>query len=215
MQSLISRLSKPEQQKLLEDLNYLNLGEIKAFSNKHSISYSIWIETRDGRRRITQDNDRKGVILNRIRHYLRTGQILDATCFPVTVVCFDDLPKDLKPTDKLFYGQYDKKNSALVGLLEELTDGQFKNGAVARILAREFWSKGIAPTFQEFARAWLTAKENHKRPNPEWAFLSDRTERKHMSNWKQIRKNKAKHVLSLLNEIGKRGSDERSTQGPD
>jgi hypothetical protein len=202
MPSLTPHLSHPDQLQLLEDLNYLNMGEIKAFCCKHSIPNSIWIETADGGRRKTKEDDRKGVILSRIRHYLRTGEILEATCFPVSVVCFEDLPKTIKPTDRLFYGQYDKKSSAMVALLEKLTDGQFKNGAVARILAREFWSKGIAPTFQDFALAWLKAKEDHKRPNPEWAFLSDRTDRKDTSNWKRIRTMKAKSVLKVLNEVG-------------
>jgi hypothetical protein len=201
MPSLISDLSKPEQQRLLEDLNYLNMDEIKVFSKKHSIPYSIWIESDDGDRRKTNDTDRKGVILDRIRHYLKSGKILDASCFPASVVCFDDLPKNLKPTDRLFYGQYDKKSSAMLGLLEKLTGGQFENGAIARILAREFWSKGIAPTFQEFALAWLQARENHKRPNPEWAFLSDRTDGKDTSNWKLRRASRAKWVLNALMKL--------------
>jgi hypothetical protein len=133
---------------------------------------------------------------------LRTGEVLDATCFPVTVVCFDDLPKNIEPTDRIYYGHYDKKSRVMVGLLEELTEGQFRNGAIARMLAREFWSKGIAPSFQEFALAWLKAKEDHRRPNPEWAFLSDRAGRKDTSNWKQLRAVKADWVLNILNKIG-------------
>jgi hypothetical protein len=201
MPSPISRLSDPEQQELLDDLNYLNMAEIKAFSKKHAIPYSIWIETKDGRRRKTGEDDRKGVILDRIRHYLRTGEVVDATCFPASVVCFDELAEQIKPTDRLFYGQYDKKSSAMLVLLKALTDGKFKNGAIARILAREYWSKGIAPTFREFAREWLRASDNHTRPNPEWAFLSDRTDRKDTSSWKQLRAMKAKRVLSILNAI--------------
>jgi hypothetical protein len=198
MQSPISHLSDPKQQELLVDINYLNMVEIKAFCNTHAIPYSIWIETKDGGRRKASEDDRKGVILDRIRHYLRTGRVIDATFFPASVVCFDDLPEQIKPSDRLFYGQYDKKSNAMVALLKELTDGKFKNGAIARILAREYWSKGIAPTFREYAREWLRASENHTRPNPEWAFLSDRTEGEDTSKWKQLRASKAKRVLSIL-----------------
>jgi hypothetical protein len=201
MPSLIPHLTKFEQLKLLNDLNYLNMGEIKAFCKKHSIPYSIWIETETGDRRKTQEDDRKGVILNRIRHYLKTGAILDATCFPAHVCRFDDLPKIIKPADKLFYGQYDKKSPSTIGILQALTGGEFKNGAIARILAREFWSKGIAPTYREFAQAWLKARNNHKQPNPEWAFLSDKSERRDTSHWKQLRITKAKHVMKILREI--------------
>jgi hypothetical protein len=201
MPSLISGLSERKQLTLLEDLDYLNMGEIKAICKKHFIPYSIWIETTDGGRRKTRDDDRKGVILDRIRHYLKTGEVLPATCFPPNIVCFDECRKNLTPTDKLFYGQYDKKSSVMVGPLEKLTGGQFKNGAIARIIAREFWSKGIAPTFEEYALAWLEAKKNYKRPNPEWAFLSDRAERKDTSSWKQLRTMKAKYVLSVLMKL--------------
>jgi hypothetical protein len=55
----------------------------------------------------------KGVILDRIRHYLRTGKVMDATCFPASVVCFDELPEQIKPAERLLYGQYDKKSSAM------------------------------------------------------------------------------------------------------
>jgi hypothetical protein len=201
MLSPISRLSDPEQQELLDDLNYLNMAEIKALCNKHAIPYSIWIDTKNGNRRKTREDDRKGVILDRIRHYLRTGEVMDATCFPESAVCFDELPEQIKPTDRLFYGQYDKKSNAMLVLLKKLTDGKFKNGAIARILAREYWSNGIAPTFREYARNWLRASENYARPNPEWAFLSDRAEGKNTSDWKQLRAMKAKRVLSTLNAI--------------
>ena len=201
MPSLISTLSKAEQRELLEDLNYLNMREIKAFCDRNSIPYAIWIETENDVRRKTAEEDRKGVILDRIRHYLKTGKVMGATCFVTTVVCFDNLPKKIKATDRLFYGQYDKKSDVMIRLLKSLTGGKFQNGAIARILARKFWSKGIAPTYQEYAAAWLRAKENHKQPNPEWAFLSDSAHRTSTSNWKQLRKKKAKHVLGILNRL--------------
>ena len=200
MPSLISSLNKSEQRELLEDLNYLNMGEIKTFCERYCIPYAICIETGNGPRK-TSDTDRKGVILNRIRHYLLTGNALNGTCFPATVVCFDNLPNNIKATKRLFYGQYDKKSNAMISLLERLTNGQFRDGAIARIVAREFWSKGIAPTYQEYAQAWITAKENHKRPNPEWAFLSDRSDRKDIANWKQLRARKAQQVLKILNKL--------------
>jgi hypothetical protein len=40
MPSLISHLSEPAQVNLLDDLNYLNMAEIKSFSVKHSIPFS-------------------------------------------------------------------------------------------------------------------------------------------------------------------------------
>ena len=197
----LSKLPKGEQKELLDDLNYLNGMEIKSFCNRHSIPYRIAVETGDGGRRTTKDVDRKGVMLNRIRHFLQTGLVLQQTCFPAAIVCFDPLPDNITGDDRLFYGQYDKKNSRFIALLKSLTNGQFENGAIARILARQFWSKGEAPTLREYASAWIEASREHTRPNPEWAFLSDRANKLAVSDWKLLRANKASKVMKLLNQI--------------
>jgi hypothetical protein len=199
--AFISKLPKDERKELLDDLNYLNSAEIKSFCKRHAIPYRIAIETIDGGRRATKDVDRKGVILDRIRHFLQTGVILEETCFRSNIVCFDPLPENLTGGDRLFYGQYDKTNRKLIAFLKSLTRGQFKDGAIARILARQFWSNGKAPTLREYASAWMHASREHTRPNPEWAFLSDRANKFAVSDWKNLRAHKASRVIKILNHI--------------
>jgi hypothetical protein len=199
--SFIAKLPKDEQQQILDDLNYLNLSEIRSFCKRESIPYRIAIETEDGRRKMTKEDDRKGVILNRIRRFLQTGMILEGTCFPAPVVCFDQPSGNITADNRLFYGQYDKTNRTMISLLKSLTGGKFKNGAIARILARDYWSRGIAPTFREFASAWLDASVEHVRPNAEWAFLSDRANKVAVPDWKRLRKQKASKVLKVLDQI--------------
>jgi hypothetical protein len=89
----------------------------------------------------------------------------------------------------------------MLQLLESLTESRFRNGAIARILARELWAKGVAPTYAQFAQAWLQAMDNHTRPNPEWAFLSDRSEGKDTTELKRLRASKAKRLLKILDRI--------------
>lgn len=197
----ILRLNKDEQRKLLADLNYLNTAEIKSFCKQHSIPYTIALETKDGNRRKTQEDDRKGVMLERIRHFLCTGEVLEETCFRPLVVCFEALSEEPTADERLFYGQYHKRNRALLNLLKDLTDGHYKDGAMARILMREFWSRGKAPTFREFAAAWLQASNEHTTPNPEWAFLSDRARKTSTTDWKKMRARKAANVIKTLKLI--------------
>jgi hypothetical protein len=199
--SLISHLSRAGQQQLLEDLNYLNTAEIKAFCKKHAIPFAISVATVDGGRTRTRDEDRKGVMLDRVRHFLTTGEILPETCFPFAVVSFDAQREDLAAGDRLLYGQYSKTNRALMAILKELTGGKFKDGAVARILVRDFWSRGEAPTLEVFAAEWIRAAREHTRPNPEWAFLSDRSNKTAGADWKSLRNKKAKEVLAILNRL--------------
>jgi hypothetical protein len=199
--SPISRLPEDERQELFDDLNYLNIAEIKSYCKRQSIPYTIAIETNDGCRRKTNEDDRKGVMLNRIRCFLQTGVVLGETCFRATVVCFEMPPEKLAPNDRLFYGQYDKTNHTMITLLKDLTKGNFRNGAIARILARDFWSRGQAPTFKEYASAWLQAVNEHIRPNAEWAFLSDRARGAARPDWKKLRAKKAAKVMKTLNQI--------------
>ena len=199
--SPISKLPKAKRQELLDDLNYLNTAEIKSLCRQYSIPYTIAIETEGGRRRKTNDDDRKGVMLDRIRHFLQTGVILEETFFPAAVVCFGSLPEKLTENDRLFYGQYDKTNYTMISLLQSLTQGRFESGAIARILARYFWSRGVAPTFKEYASAWLQASREHTKPNPEWAYLADKASKTAGSDWKRLRANKAKRVTEVLNQI--------------
>jgi hypothetical protein len=202
--SFIATLPEGERQKVLDDLNYLNISEIKSFCDRHSIPYRIAVETEDGRRRLTRDDDRKGVMLNRIRHFLQTGVILGETCFPAPVVCFDPISDRITADDRLFYGQYVKTNRTMIALLKGLTGGQFEHGAVARIVAGDFWASGKAPTFRDYASAWTQASREHLRPNSEWAFLSDRASKTAIPNWKKLRRQKASKVMKILNQITSR-----------
>jgi len=201
--SPIAKMPKEDRQQLLDDLNYLNMAEIKSFCQRHSIPYRITIETEDGSTRITSEEDRKGVVLSRIRAFLQKGVIAEETRFSARIVCFDSPPAELTPDDRLFYGRYDKSNRQMIALMKELTDGQFRDGAIARILAREFWTRGKAPTFKEFAAAWLQAVQEHTAPNPEWTFLSDRTRGTAAKDWKKLRVKKAAGVLKRLNQIAR------------
>jgi hypothetical protein len=199
--SLISHLSRAGQQELLDDLNYLNTAEIKAFCKKHAIPFAIVVAALDGGRTRTGEEDRKGIMLDRVRHFLTTGEILPETCFPATVVSSDAQREDLAAGDRLLYGQYSKTNRALMAILKELTGGKFKDGAVARILARDFWSRGEAPSLEVFAAAWIRATREHTQPNPEWAFLSDRSNKTAGADWKSLREEKARKVLQILSRL--------------
>jgi hypothetical protein len=59
MTNLLSRLTKAEQTRLLEDLNYMNLEEIRGFCSAHGIPYRIVAEHADGSVKATKDTDRR------------------------------------------------------------------------------------------------------------------------------------------------------------
>ena len=104
--------------------------------------------------------------------------------------------------DRLYYRWYAKEFEGVMQLLRDLTAGRFKDGAVARVLAMEFWSRGEAPTFEEFARSWTKAKaEEHRLLTPEYAYLTDLKHHGAASDWKAVRTAKAKSALKTLARI--------------
>lgn len=214
MPSLIAHLATEDQQALLDGLDYLNQDEIKAFCRRRVIPFAIRYAMPDGGSRSTGEEDRKGIVLGRLRHYLLTGEVLAGTCFPASVVDFSPLPAALRPEDQLHYGQYDKRNEAMMALLRSLTDGAYRDGAIARILLNDIWRSGTAPRFDEFAQAWQQACRDHDRPNPEWAYLSDRAAGKDTADWKSLRQRKAAEVLTVLDGLGTNPSSGSRTTPP-
>ncbi len=202
MPSLLSQLTKGERARLLEELNYLNLSEIRGFCSARGIPYRILAEHPSGKVMITKDTDRKPLVLARIRDYLATGKVGPPTCIPAKIVRDDPPPARPGPRDRLYYRWYAKEHIGVVRSLRELTAGQFRDGAVARVLVMEFWTHGEAPTLADFARAWTDANANRDRLlTAEYAYLTDLQHKQAGNDWKSRRMAKAKSALQTLARI--------------
>jgi hypothetical protein len=214
MSNFLSQLTTRERARLLEELNYMNLEEIRGFCSARAIPYRIVVESSNGRVKATKDTDRKPIVLARVRRYLRTGQVGQATRISVKIVREENPPARPGPRDRLYYRWYAKEFEGVMRLLRDLTGGRFRDGAVARVLAMDFWTRGEAPTFEEFARSWTKAKaEEHRLLTPEYAYLTDLRHQRAGDDWKAFRKAKAKSALETLARIAPiRGADGRVHQ---
>ena len=202
MANFLSELTKSERARLLEELNYMNLEEIRGFCSARAIPYRIVAEYSNGKVKATKDTDRKPIVLARVRHYLRTGQVGQPTRISAQIVREENPPARLGPRDRLYYRWYAKEFEGVMRLLRDLTAGRFKDGAVARVLAMEFWTRGEAPTFKAFARSWTKARAGqHRLLTPEYAYLTDLKHRRADSEWKAVRKAKAKSALKTLARV--------------
>src|SRR3954469_12581851 len=211
MPNFLSRLTPSEQARLFEELNYMNLEEIRGFCSARGIPYRIMAESADGKVKATKDTDRKPIVLARVGRYLTTGQVGQPTRIPAQIVRAESPPARPGPGDRLYYRWYAKEFEGVMRLLRNLTGGRFKDGAVARVVAMEFWTRGEAPTFAEFARSWTKAKaEEHRLLTPEYAYLTDLRHQRADGDWKALRKAKAKPALETLARIAPvRASDGR------
>src|SRR6478736_3561265 len=193
MSNFLSQLTNSERVQLFEELNYMNLEEIRGFCSDRGIPYRIVAEYSNGKVKTTKDTDRKPIVLARVRRYLRTGKVGQPTRISAQIVREENPPARLGPRDRLYYRWYAKEFAGVLRLLRDLTGGRFKDGAVARIVAMEFWARGEAPTFEEFARSWTKAKaDEHQLLTPEYAYLTDLKHHRANGDWKDLRKAKAK-----------------------
>jgi hypothetical protein len=202
MSNFLSQLTNSERVRLFEELNYMNLEEIRGFCSDRGIPYRIVAEYSNGKVKTTKDTDRKPIVLARVRRYLKTGKVGQPTRISAQIVREEDPPARLGPRDRLYYRWYAKEFEGVMRLLRELTAGRFRDGAVARVLAIEFWTRGEAPTLEEFARSWTKAKaEQHRLLTPEYAYLTDRRHQRADGDWKTLRKAMAKSALQMLERI--------------
>ena len=180
----------------------MNLDEIRGFCVPRGIPYRIVAEDSSGKIKATKDTDRKPIVLARVRHYLTTGEVGQASCIPVEIVREEKPPARLGSRDRLYYRWYAKEHEGVMRLLRDLTAGRFRDGAVARVVAMAFWTRGEAPTFEAFARSWMKAKaEEDRLLTPEYAYLTDVKHRRVDDNWKTLRTAKAKSALKKLARI--------------
>jgi hypothetical protein len=202
MPNLLAKLSTAEQARLLEEINYMNLEEIHGFCAARGIPFKVMAEYPGGKVRTTPDTDRKPIVLARVRRYLKSGDVGKATQIPQAIVREEGPPARLTAKDRLYYRWYAREHSGVIKLLKELTGGRFQNGAVTRVLAMKFWTRGEAPTFAEFARAWTKAKEDAAdQVTPEYAYLTDLKYQRADGDWKALRTAKAKSALKTLAQI--------------
>ena len=199
---MLSQLTQSQQARLLEDLNYMNLEEIRRFCLPRGIPFRIVAESPGGKVKATKDTDRKPIVLDRVRRYLTTGQTGRPTRISAKIVRDENPPARLGPRDRLYYRWYAREFEGVMRLLRDLTAGRFRDGAVARVLAMEFWTRSEAPTFEEFARSWTKAKaDQHRLLTPEYAYLTDLRRQRADGDWKALRKARAKSATETLAKI--------------
>src|SRR5262245_6471528 len=200
MPNYLSVLTKEEQARLLDEMNYMNLEEIRGFCSARGIPYKVVAEYPNGKVKTTKDSDRKPIVLARMRRYLTTGDVGQPTRISADIVREENPPTRLGPSDRVFYRWYAKEHHGVIRVLRELTAGKFRDGAVARIVAMEFWTRGEAPTLETFARSWSKARTQDLL-TPEYAYLTDLKRKRVDLDWKAVRIAKARSALKTLARI--------------
>ena len=184
-------------------MNYLNISEIRSVCDEFGIPYKI-LYRKGGRLLKASTFDRKDVLLERIRSFVGNGEIPEPTVLEERIVDLGPIPNKPKETDLIKFGQFKHGHKGIESLLEKLSEGKFKDGAIARDVLRDFWTEGEAPTYTQFLKAWFKAVKEHTKPKAEWAYLTDLGNGMDMEEWKKYRTEKARRVIAALRELAKK-----------
>src|SRR5882672_5579606 len=106
MSNFLSQLTASDRARLLKELNYMNLEEIRGFCSERGIPYRIVAEKANGKVKATKDTDRKPIVLARVRRYLTTGRAGQPTRIRAQIVREENPPVRLGPRDRLYYRWY-------------------------------------------------------------------------------------------------------------
>jgi hypothetical protein len=194
----LQHLTKVQIDEFFDALNFMNMEEIKHFCNKHGISIS----------------GKKGHILDRLKHYLITGEILHPKKIPPISKAKVGEIYLLKPNVLILKGAY-KNDFQTRRFFKKLVGEHFHFTAFGQDWISKRWEQGKPPTYNEFAKAWqkeyLKRKKIKANPKKEWAYLNfmqqflanypNALKKELAIAWEEERNKQAKKAMKILNKI--------------
>lgn len=155
----IPLISTQEQAALTTSLLFLKVEELKTLA----------------RALLLPDNGAKKQIINRILHFLQTGQKINAPTIPAVSRAQRGKEYPLKASTLMLKGAY--KNDLVTRLFfKALIGPHFHFTAYGIDWLNERWLSGNPPTYQEFAHMWQAEHERRAimpaAPKEEWAYIN-------------------------------------------
>jgi len=181
-----------------DDLNYLNMQEIRSLASHFSIPVYVHYENKVGKVVKTSEIERKSRLLDKIFAYIQGERNFKPVVYSSKIVSFHDFKSSYSEQDPVLYRDFKSTNKALIACLKNLTGGQFRFGALAFIEAHRLWRSGKTASLKQFAVIWLQAVKDHTKPLDEWAFIREMQNGMSRDEWKIYRQNKADKILSIL-----------------
>ena len=184
-------------EEIVKYLVFLNMDQLKSICSNYGIYYNIFIE-RNNNVIKTSEVDHKETIINNISYYLKKNKIPPKTLYKKKIVNFDKLKK-ISKEDFIFYGQYKTTNKIILNLLKELTNGNFKFGAISQKIIRKIWKSNKLITYENFAKLWEKENEKGEINYPELAYNQFMKKYGSTEEWYNYKRNIMKELSKTFN----------------
>lgn len=187
-----------DQAKLFDALYFLKMGELKKLCYKLNLSHT----------------GVKGEIIERIKHFVTTGKILEVPEIPSVSHPRKGASYPLASGTLMLMGAY-KNDAKTRAFFKKLIGPHFHFTAFGIDWLNARWKAGNPPTYQEFADMWQkeVEKRKHQKPQPkqEWALITfvqkymemypNASKETVMKEWHKIREEKVAIVYSYLKNL--------------
>ena len=182
---------------IVKYLVFLNMDQLKSICSNYGIYYNIFIE-RNNNVIKTSEVDHKETIINNISYYLKKNKIPPKTLYKKKIINFLKLEK-ISKEDFIYYGQYKTTNKIILNLLKELTNGNFKFGAISQKIIRKIWKSNKLITYENFAKLWEKENEKGEINYPELAYNQFMKKYGSTEEWYNHKRNILKELSKTFN----------------
>lgn len=184
-------------EEIVKYLVFLNMDQLKSICSNYGIYYNIFIE-RNNNVIKTSEVDHKETIINNISYYLKKNKIPPKTLYKKKIINFLKLEK-ISKEDFIYYGQYKTTNKIILNLLKELTNGNFKFGAISQKIIRKIWKSNKLITYENFAKLWEKENEKGGINYPELAYNQFMKKYGSTEEWYNHKRNILKELSKTFN----------------
>ena len=184
-------------EEIVKYLVFLNMDQLKSICSNYGIYYNIFIE-RNNNVIKTSEVDHKETIINNISYYLKKNKIPPKTLYKKKIINFNKLEK-ISKEGFIYYGQYKTTNKIILNLLKELTNGNFKFGAISQKIIRKIWKSNKLITYENFAKLWEKENEKGGINYPELAYNQFMKKYGSTEEWYNHKRNIMKELSKTFN----------------
>ncbi len=181
-----------------DEMNYLNMTEIKMICRSLKIPFQIHIEKLNGELSKTSDIESKSYLLDKIYLFLTTKRKPLPIIYRSKIISFEPFKEKYSEDDLLLFNDFKSTNKELIQKLQDLTHHRFKFGAIAFLEAHKLWRAGKTVSLKKFAKIWETAMTEHTKPLEEWAYLTDLQNGFDKDSWKKHRVDVADKLMKNI-----------------
>lgn len=182
-----------------DDIYFLNIGELSGLLKKHNLETNYYLERDD--KMIKGGSLSKRYLINDLKSVVVKKRIPSPIVVSKKLISGKPIPYTIHSSDKVYYDHFKHNNKQILKLMKELTNDEYRAGAISASILRESWFNNKLLSYKQFAKLWLEGSKDIKSViYPECALIKFCLNGGTLKEWNKLRPKKAKKVIAHLDK---------------